>query len=130
MQDPTQPPEPFPNPNPGQQTGQAPNATPQGAPVQQAPAQAPQGDAFGFHSGPQDEKYNTEYLTKNLAAERKRTQLMIVATIAAVLIGVSVLFMFMPKKEAKLPAPEGIPGLTEPAATPKAPAEAQPEEQK
>jgi hypothetical protein len=121
---PGQPPQPSQQPaQPDEQQPwyQNPAAPVPGQPAQQPPA--PRDDeAFGFEAAPKEEKYNTEYLVRNMERDRKRSLLIVVAIVIAALLGV-VTWVLLAPEEPSMPAPS-MPATAPPTpATEKTPAE-------
>jgi hypothetical protein len=75
----------------------------------------PPGDeAFGFEAEPKWEKYDTEFLVRNMERDRKRSLLIVIAIIMAALLGV-VTWILLTPGEPPTPAP------STPAAAPPGP---------
>ncbi len=60
---------------------------------------SPQNEAFGFSEAPVQEKYNTEYIVKNLQKDERTTQYVIIGLVVAALAGAAMWLLLMPTPE-------------------------------
>ncbi|MEL6547188.1 MAG: hypothetical protein AAFQ82_21355, partial [Myxococcota bacterium] len=74
-----------------------PAGTPSSAPQPEAP---PRNEAFGFTEAPVQEKYNTEYIVKNMQKGERTTQYVVIGLVVAALAGAGLWLMLMPEAEA------------------------------
>lgn len=75
--------------------------------------------AFGFTEAPVQEKYNTEYIVKNMQKDERTTQYVIIALVVAALAGAGMWLMLMPEPEKPALPAAGAPTEAEPAANDK-----------
>ncbi len=80
---------------------------------------APPGEAFGFEAAPKDEKYDTEYLVRNMEHDRKRYMLIVVAVIVAAILGV-ITWISLAPEGTDLPPPRATPAAAPTEAAPAA----------